>query len=225
MHFDRFFDSLWNKLRRRKPMSVYFCCRLWWCHTYYLLVISTRPVASPPQVPWDDWDLDPIFFSALSRWTRKHPESSLDHIFDNICVGIDMGNDLLQIIPNSPFPARGLIGALAHLVKLGVVCVSNYSHRGWSQSQTCLDYSEGYQRCSGVREGHCTLGWRGENSVWARRGRAFHNENTKDLPGGNAVFIRFTVWQKIIYWRHCRMHSALIEEICIWATARLVCQI
>lgn len=80
-------------------------------------------ISSP--APWGDWDLDPKFFSSLSRWTLQHPESTLDQILVKICVGIDSGKDLMDLIPNSPFPARGLIGALAHLLQLGVVCSSD----------------------------------------------------------------------------------------------------
>ena len=72
--------------------------------------------------PWGVWDLDPKFFQALSRWTRDHPESSLDRVLSRICAGIDNGETFMQLIPDSPFPARGLLGALAHLVKLGAVC-------------------------------------------------------------------------------------------------------
>ena len=53
------------------------------------------------------------------------PRPPIDHVLKNIRDGIDNGLELLQFIPDSPFPARGLIGALAHLVKLGAVCGSN----------------------------------------------------------------------------------------------------
>jgi hypothetical protein len=80
-----------------------------------------RPVSSPPSPPWDDWDLDPKFFSALSQWTIKHPERSLDRVIECICDGVDRGISILELIPDLPFPARGLLGALGHLVKLGAV--------------------------------------------------------------------------------------------------------
>jgi hypothetical protein len=73
----------------------------------------------PP--PWDSWELDPEFFKAMSRWTIEHPETTLDRVLDNICVGIDNGRDLLELIPDSPFPARSLVKALGYLVKLGTV--------------------------------------------------------------------------------------------------------
>jgi hypothetical protein len=75
---------------------------------------------STPQI--DPWELDAAFFATLSQWTLEHPESSLDRLLDKICVGIDRGKELLELIPDSPFPARGLLKALFHLVKLGTVC-------------------------------------------------------------------------------------------------------
>jgi hypothetical protein len=80
--------------------------------------LRTRTTASPP---WDDWDLSPKFFAALSRWTHDHPETSLDRLLKDICVGIENSGEFMSFIPDSPFPARGLIQALASLVKLGAV--------------------------------------------------------------------------------------------------------
>jgi hypothetical protein len=86
-----------------------------------LHVHSFRSDSLQPKVPWDDWDLDPKFFAALSNWTLDNPDSSLDHIMGVICNRIDDGTNILELIPSSPFPARGLVGALMHLVKLGAV--------------------------------------------------------------------------------------------------------
>jgi hypothetical protein len=77
--------------------------------------------SSSSQLQWDPWELDPKFFKAMSRWTVDHPETTLDRVLDNICVGIENGKDLLELIPDSPFPARSLIKALGYLVKLGTV--------------------------------------------------------------------------------------------------------
>jgi hypothetical protein len=57
----------------------------------------------------------------MSRWTLEHPETKLDRVFDNICVAIDNGKDIIELIPDSPFPARSLVKALGYLVKLGTV--------------------------------------------------------------------------------------------------------
>ena len=58
---------------------------------------------------------------AMSRWTIDHPETALDRVLDNICAGIDNGKDLVELIPDSPFPARSLVKALGYLMKLGTV--------------------------------------------------------------------------------------------------------
>jgi hypothetical protein len=71
--------------------------------------------------PWEAWALDQEFFGALIRWTITHPESTLDRVLDNICVGIDKGQDIIDCIPEGLFPARSLVEALGRLVKLGTV--------------------------------------------------------------------------------------------------------
>jgi hypothetical protein len=88
---------------------------------------DTLPIAPPtllPQTlshPWDDWNLDENFLRTLEDWEIKHPESTLVRILDSICVGIDTATPFFQLIPDNPFPARGIVGALAHLVQLGAV--------------------------------------------------------------------------------------------------------
>jgi hypothetical protein len=57
----------------------------------------------------------------MSRWTVDHPETTLHRVFDNICTGIDNGKDLVELIPDSPFPGRSLVKAIGYLVKLGTV--------------------------------------------------------------------------------------------------------
>ena len=82
----------------------------------------TIGVATEATVPWQEWKLDKIFFQALSRYTADHPEATLPHVPENVTKGLEANKDLFLLIPNAPFPARDLIQALAHLVKLGVVC-------------------------------------------------------------------------------------------------------
>ena len=81
----------------------------------------TTGVATEPTVPWREWKLDKAFFQALSHYTADHPEAALPRVLDNITQGLEANKDLFLLIPNAPFPARDLIQALAHLVKLGVV--------------------------------------------------------------------------------------------------------
>ena len=85
-----------------------------------LICLISAGFSSPPS-EWESWELDPEFFKAMSRWTIDHPETTLDRVLDDICVGIDNGQDLVELIPDVPFPARSLVKALAYLVKLGAV--------------------------------------------------------------------------------------------------------
>jgi len=80
---------------------------------------TDEPVTSPP--PWDPWELNPEFFAAMSWWTIDHPESTLDRILDRLCTAIENGQPLLDLIPDSPFPARSLIKGITHLLQLGRV--------------------------------------------------------------------------------------------------------
>jgi len=77
--------------------------------------------ASSP--PWGTWTLDENFFAALARWTIDNPESSIGRILDKICVAIDNSAEVVNFIPDSPFPARSLVQALTALVKVGRVSV------------------------------------------------------------------------------------------------------
>jgi hypothetical protein len=92
-----------------------------------LLIWLISAGLSPPPSGWDSWELDPKFFKAMSRWTIDHPETTLDCVLDNICAGIDNRKDLLDLIPDSPFPARSLVAALGYLVKLGAVYIFSLS--------------------------------------------------------------------------------------------------
>ncbi|KAF8064413.1 hypothetical protein FPV67DRAFT_221251 [Lyophyllum atratum] len=71
--------------------------------------------------PWENWELDANFLGALDRWTHANPESSLDRVLRRVCLLIDEGREFFEVIPDGAFPARGLVKALAHLVKLGHV--------------------------------------------------------------------------------------------------------
>ena len=67
------------------------------------------------------WDLDPAFFEALSRWTLDNPKSNSDQVLQQIFDGVGNCTALLDIIPDSPFPVRTLVRALASLVKASMV--------------------------------------------------------------------------------------------------------
>jgi hypothetical protein len=75
----------------------------------------------PKSPPWDDWKLDEEFLGALIRWTVAHPGSTIENVLNQICTAIDDSKDLVDLIPDSPFPARSLIKGLGQLIKLGTV--------------------------------------------------------------------------------------------------------
>ncbi|KAG6915376.1 hypothetical protein DXG01_011777 [Tephrocybe rancida] len=82
----------------------------------------SRPPKSVP--PWEDWELDAAFLSALNEWNIKNPESNLERVLGTASVAIDQAKDIMDVIPDSPFPARSLVRALLQLVKLGATLSS-----------------------------------------------------------------------------------------------------
>ena len=68
------------------------------------------------------WDLDPAFFKALSRWTLDNPKVNSDEVVQHIFDGVLDCTELLDCIPDSPFPVRTLVKALSSLVKASTVC-------------------------------------------------------------------------------------------------------
>jgi hypothetical protein len=102
-----FFGKMWDKIFGDTDEPV---------------VTTLGPTLGPSgPLPWDPWELNPEFFAAMSRWTIDHPESTLDRILDRLCTAIENGQPLLELIPDSPFPARSLIKGIAHLLQLGRV--------------------------------------------------------------------------------------------------------
>jgi hypothetical protein len=57
----------------------------------------------------------------MCRWESEHPDTRLDRVMANIRTGIENGQDLILLIPDSPFPARSLIQAMGVLVTMGIV--------------------------------------------------------------------------------------------------------
>ncbi|KAF8055889.1 hypothetical protein FPV67DRAFT_1788009 [Lyophyllum atratum] len=74
--------------------------------------------------PWEAWELDMDFFTALSRWTLELPEDTLDRLFNDVCGAIEHNREFIEVIPDSVFPTRGLLKSLEHITKLDNVCVA-----------------------------------------------------------------------------------------------------
>ncbi|KZP06619.1 hypothetical protein FIBSPDRAFT_939928 [Athelia psychrophila] len=94
-HLERFFNSIWDTFQKDEQARK-------------------QPSSS------SSWELDPDFFKAMSQWTKKHPESSLKSVMDKIFSVIDSSADVMEFIPDSPFPARTLVKSLVSLLKLGI---------------------------------------------------------------------------------------------------------
>ncbi|KAJ7249008.1 hypothetical protein C8J57DRAFT_1240014 [Mycena rebaudengoi] len=78
---------------------------------------SSSTASTPP--PWGVWHLDSDFFAKLNDWTAKHPDKKgLRTVLKAISDAIDGSKD--WPIPDSPFPAKSLVTALATLLKYGV---------------------------------------------------------------------------------------------------------
>ncbi|KAG6830997.1 hypothetical protein H0H92_013469 [Tricholoma furcatifolium] len=127
--------------------------------------------------PWETWKLD----KNLADYNAKHPESTLDRVLDSVKYGLENHQPLFILIPDSPFPARGLIGALAHLIKLGITV-----HR----AQAC------------VRE------FADQVVAWVIDVKSAFSSNASG---------HFT-WTT---WKNLQKMRDLVEEICLWASARL----
>lgn len=102
---------------------------------------------SSPAPPWEAWKLDEEFLGALVRWTITNGDNALDRILERICSAIDNSEKIIEVIPDSPFPARSLVKALGQLIKLGTVhCYINLCHKWTKLSFMYVGYVEGQER-------------------------------------------------------------------------------
>ena len=75
------------------------------------------------QVPWDEnWKLDEKFFNDMGTWKDQYPESTLLKVMEKVNDAVSKSLPFAELVPDAPFPVRGLVKALAHLLALGVVC-------------------------------------------------------------------------------------------------------
>jgi len=74
-------------------------------------------------LPWDEnWKLDEKFFRDMHGWKDRHPDSTMLKVMERINDAVANNLPFAELVPDTPFPARGLVKALAHLLALGVVC-------------------------------------------------------------------------------------------------------
>ena len=88
-----------------------------------------------------------------------------DHVLDDILVAIKTGKGLFPLIPDSPFPARSVVEALAYLVELGIVCLLIYPWISCAY-ESYLEHNESPSRHSSIRTTDFTVGPPGEIGIW-----------------------------------------------------------
>src|SRR5258705_13511489 len=57
----------------------------------------------------------------MEEWERDHPESTFAKVIEMVDNVIKTGKPFLEVILDSPFPARSIVLGLAHLLQLGTV--------------------------------------------------------------------------------------------------------
>jgi len=111
---EQVFRDFWDQLTRKcvasnsKPCGSLNSC------------LSYRP--QQLSLPWDDdWKLDGDFFKDLAVWDNQHRDSTFLRVVGKIKDATITCKPFMELIPNEPFPARGLVLALSHFLHLGVV--------------------------------------------------------------------------------------------------------
>ena len=57
----------------------------------------------------------------MEAWEREHPESTFAKVMEKVNDVIKMGKPFVELIPDSPFPARSVVQGLAYLLQLGTM--------------------------------------------------------------------------------------------------------
>jgi hypothetical protein len=92
----------------------------------YVLSYAKFILSDRSHLPLDeDWKLDKKFFSDMRAWKDQHPESTLLKVMEKVNDAVSKNVPFADLVPDAPFPARGLVKALAHLLALGVVRLSS----------------------------------------------------------------------------------------------------
>lgn len=146
----QFLSDLWNKAFRKSP-CVYGQARL--SSDEYLHFGRSL-------LPWDEnWKLDQKFFRDMEAWREQHPDSTLLKIMEKVNDAVTKNMPFAELVPDTPFPARGLVKALAHVLALGVVrlfllLVHRYYH-------LCEDNSKSEERRIRIYHGGDNLAFNG----------------------------------------------------------------
>jgi len=57
----------------------------------------------------------------MEEWKDQHPDSTLLKVMEKVNDAVSKNLPFAELVPDVPFPARGLVKALAHLLALGMV--------------------------------------------------------------------------------------------------------
>jgi len=95
----------------------------------------------------------------MEAWREQHPDSTLLKIMEKVNDAVTKNMPFAELVPDTPFPARGLVKALAHVLALGVVrlfllLVHRYYH-------LCEDNSKSEERRIRIYHGGDNLAFNG----------------------------------------------------------------
>jgi hypothetical protein len=81
-------------------------------------------------VPWAEWEVQNDFLQKLNEWNREHSQETLNGVMKKIQAKLSkigtvlespVGKEILEFIPNNPFPAGHLVKCLLNILIIGVV--------------------------------------------------------------------------------------------------------
>jgi hypothetical protein len=82
------------------------------------------------KVPWVEWQVDNEFLKKLHEWNVHEPQSTVASVMKKMQEKLikfadlaesEVVKDLMEFIPNDPFPAGTLVKALINVLVIGVV--------------------------------------------------------------------------------------------------------
>jgi hypothetical protein len=91
--------------------------------------------ASEPLVPWAEWEFQNDFLQKLNEWNQEHSQETLNGVMKKIQARLSrvgtvlespVGKEILEFIPNNPFPAGNLVKCLLNVLIIGVVINSYF---------------------------------------------------------------------------------------------------
>jgi hypothetical protein len=77
--------------------------------------------------PWAEWEVENDFLQQLDEWNRCNREDTVIRVLRRVHDKLDVlespsFREVLDLIPNSPFPARTLVKCLLNVLLVGLVC-------------------------------------------------------------------------------------------------------